>query len=330
MSVVTLQQLTDLIQGEMLGDPRLAIRGARSLHEAGEGDITFLENERHLGKLRESKASAAIVPLSVSHSDFPIIRVQDPLMAFVAIVQHLQGRPIPSPRGVDPLANVHPTVQLGCDPSIYPFAYIDEGAIVGDRCRIHSGVAIGRDCKIGDDVTIFPNAVIYDGIELGDRVIIHANAVIGADGFGYRFQRGRHVKVPQLGTVIVGMDVEIGALSAVDRGTFSATRIGEGTKIDNLVQIAHNCQIGRHNAFASQVGIAGSCTTGDYVVMAGQVGLADHVRIGERSVIGGKSGVTGDLDADGRYLGWPAVPEGEQKRTWSRCGNSSRCAAISS
>ena len=153
---------------------------------------------------------------------------------------------------------------------------VGEGAVLGARCQIHAGAFVGRDCRLGDDVVLHPHAVLYDDCTLGHRVIIHANAVIGADGFGYRTQNGRHVKVPQLGRVEIGDDVEIGACTTIDRGTFGPTRIGAGTKIDNLVMIAHNCQIGRHNLLVSQVGIAGSCTTGDYVVMAGQSGMADH------------------------------------------------------
>ena len=145
------------------------------------------------------------------------------------------------------------------------------------------GAVVGRNCRLGDDVTLHPHAVLYDDTVLGNRVIVHANAVIGADGFGYRMQDGRHVKMPQFGCVEIGDDVEIGAGTTIDRGTFQATRIGAGTKIDNLVQIGHNCQIGRHNLFVSQVGIAGSCSTGDYVVLAGQVGVADHVHIGDRA-----------------------------------------------
>jgi UDP-3-O-[3-hydroxymyristoyl] glucosamine N-acyltransferase len=173
---------------------------------------------------------------------------------------------------------------------------------------------IGRFCQIGDDVVLYPNVVLYDGTVLGNRVIIHGNAVLGADGFGYRLQNGRHVKVPQLGHVEIGDDVEIGACTTIDRGTFQATRIGAGTKIDNLVQVAHNCQIGRHNLLVSQMGIAGSSSTGDYVVAAGQVGIVDHVHIGDRVIIGGQAGVTKDVPAGQHILGSPATPERDQKR----------------
>src|SRR5205807_1025225 len=186
-----------------------------------------------------------------------------------------------------------------------------EGSILGARCQVHPGAVLGRHCRLGDDVVVYPNAVLYDGTVLGSRVIIHANAVLGADGFGYRQQSGKHVKVPQLGHVEIADDVEIGACSTIDRGTFDATRVGEGTKIDNLVQIGHNCQIGRHNLLVSQVGIAGSSSTGDYVVAAGQAGIVDHVHIGQGAVIGGQSGVSKNVPAGQRVLGAPARPERE-------------------
>ena len=205
-------------------------------------------------------------------------------MAFVAIVRHLHGQPEPPPHGIDPRAAVHPTAQRR--PRRRASIRSPSSArarVVGARCRLHSGVVVGRNCRLGDDVTLYPNAVLYDGTVLGDRVIVHANAVLGADGFGYRLQDGRHVKVPQLGHVEIGDDVEIGAVHARSTAAPSRPRaIGAGTKIDNLVQVGHNCQIGRHNLLVSQVGIAGSCSTGDYVVMAGQVGVADHVHIGDR------------------------------------------------
>jgi UDP-3-O-[3-hydroxymyristoyl] glucosamine N-acyltransferase len=161
---------------------------------------------------------------------------------------------------------------------------------------------------------VHPNAVLYEGTVVGHRVIIHASAVLGADGFGYRLQGGRHVKVPQLGHVEVGDDVEVGAGSTIDRGTFGPTRVGAGTKIDNLVQVGHNCRIGRHNLLVAHVGIAGSCATGDYVVIAGQAGIADHVSVGDRVVIGAKAGVTKDIAAGERVLGAPATSERDQKR----------------
>lgn len=316
-------QLAELVQGRVHGDERLIV-AACPMNEAGPDDITFIENERNLRHLKKCQARTALVPaalierraelVSCDGTPLTLIEVADPLMAFVAIVRLLHGESVEPPPSIAPHAVVHPTAQVGPDVTLYPFAVIGAGSIVGARCRIYSGVVVGRNCRLGDDVVLHPHAVLYDGTFLGNRVIVHANAVLGADGFGYRLQDGRHVKMPQMGNVEIGDDVEIGAGTTIDRGTFEATRIGAGTKIDNLVQIGHNCRIGKHNLFVSQVGIAGSCTTGDYVVIAGQVGVADHVHIADRAIIGARSGVVRDVPAGERMLGAPARPESEEKR----------------
>jgi UDP-3-O-[3-hydroxymyristoyl] glucosamine N-acyltransferase len=311
---ITVGQLAALVQGHVVGDSDLVITAARPLADADVGHITFLENAKHAAEFEASKASAAVVPATWSANGITIIQVADPLAAFVTIVRHLQGGLDERVHGIDPRAHVHATARIGERASIMPFASVGEGSVIGSRCRLHNGAVVGRHCRLGDDVVLYPNVVLYDGTVLGNRVIIHANAVIGADGFGYRLQDGRHVKVPQLGHVEIGDDVEIGACATIDRGTFQATRIGDGTKIDNLVQIAHNCRIGRHNLLVSQLGIAGSSSTGDYVVIAGQVGIKDHVHIGDGALIGAKAGVTKDVPAGERMLGAPATPEKEQKR----------------
>jgi UDP-3-O-[3-hydroxymyristoyl] glucosamine N-acyltransferase len=310
----TVRQLAELVQGQVHGDGDLVIHGARTLGEARAGDISFLEHEKHARQLADSQASAAVVPVSWPANGRTLIQVADPLAAFITIVRHLHGRAEPPPHGIDPLASVHPTAQLGADPSVFPFAVVGEGSVVGARCKIHSHAVVGRFCRLGDDVTLYPGCVLYDNTVVGDRAIVHANAVLGADGFGYRLQNGRHVKVPQLGHVEVGDEVEIGACTTIDRGTFRATRVGEGTKIDNLVMVAHNCQIGRHNLLVSQMGIAGSSSTDDYVVIAGQVGVVDHVHIGAGTVVGGQAAVTKDVPPGQRLLGSPATDEREQKR----------------
>jgi UDP-3-O-[3-hydroxymyristoyl] glucosamine N-acyltransferase len=320
---VTVTQLAALVQGRVHGDDRV-IRAARPMNEAGTEDITFIESDRHVRHLKSCRAGAAVVPAALAvrreelrganGTPLALIEVNDPLTAFIAIVRHLHGQPEAAPPSIDPRAAVHPSASIGPDATLRPFAVVGEGSVLGARCRLYSGAVVGRDCRLGDDVVLHPHAVLYDGTVLGNRVIVHANAVLGADGFGYRFQNGRHVKTPQFGTVEIGDDVEIGAGTTIDRGTFQATRIGAGTKIDNLVQIGHNCQIGQHNLFVSQVGIAGSCSTGDYVVIAGQVGVADHVHIDDRAIIGARSGVVRDVPAGERMLGAPAKPENEEKR----------------
>jgi UDP-3-O-[3-hydroxymyristoyl] glucosamine N-acyltransferase len=311
---VTVRQLAEQVRGEVLGDPELPICNARTLTEAEPGDITFVETEKNLAAWQASKASAAVVPTSVPVNGRPVIRVADPLMAFAHIVQYLRGHD-PAPLGqVHPTAVIHPTARLAPGVSIGPVAVIGDGTTIGENTLVHAGTVIGRFCKIGSNVVIHPRVVLYDDCVLGNRVIIHAGAVIGADGFGYRIQKGQHVKVPQLGWVEIEDDVEIGACTTIDRGTFSPTRIGTGTKIDNLVMIGHNCQIGRHNVVCGQVGIAGSSTTGDYVVMAGQVGVADHITIGSQVVIGAKSGVSSNIQSGSNVFGFPASSAYEQRR----------------
>jgi UDP-3-O-[3-hydroxymyristoyl] glucosamine N-acyltransferase len=310
----TVRQLAELVKGKLQGDGEAVIRAARPLDEAQPGDITFVEDEKHARNLHECRASAVVAPASVRLNGQALIQVADPLAAFVLIVRHLHGRDELPPHGIDKQASVHPSVHLGANVSVHAFAVIGAGSVLGDSCRVHSGAVIGRDCTLGNDVTIYPNAVLYDGTMLGNRVIVHGNAVIGADGFGYRDQNSRHVKVPQLGHVEIGDDVEIGAGTTIDRGTFQATRVGAGTKIDNLVQIGHNCRIGCHNLLVSQMGIAGSSSTGNYVVVAGQVGIVGHIHIGDRAMIGGQAGVTKDVPAGQHMLGSPATPEREQKR----------------
>ncbi len=311
---VILRQLAEWVGGEVVGDADTPIDAARPLSDAQAGDITFAEDDRHIEQMHHCPAAAAVVPLKTTLTVKPLIRVGDPLMAFAQIAQRLKGPPPPPPTGVHPLACVHPTATIGHDVCIDPFAVIGPGCVIGARCRIGSGVNLGSNCHLGDDVTLHPNVVLYAGCILGRSVIVHSNTVIGADGFGYRPHDGRQVKVPQLGHVEIGDDVEIGACTTIDRGTFGPTRIGAGTKIDNLVQIAHNCQVGQHNLFVSQVGIAGSSSAGDHVVIAGQSGIADHIHIGARAIIGAMAGVHKNVPDGAAMLGIPATPIIEQKR----------------
>ena len=308
----TVQELADLLAGNLVGDGSIRIEEAKPLHEASTGHITFIENEKHLKDL--GHPSAVITKPNQTANGSVRIEVADPLGAFLTVFQHLHPRPEPKPLGIDPRANIHPSATLGADCEVHPFASIGEGAKLGQRCRIYPGAVVGRFCTLGDDVVLYPNTVIYDYCVLGNRVMIHANSVIGADGFGYRQQGGKHVKVPQLGNVIVDDDVEIGACSTIDRGTFQPTRIGAGTKIDNLVQIAHNCRLGKHNLIVGQVGMAGSSSTGDYVVIAGQAAIRDHCHLGDQVMVGARAGVIWDIASNQRVLGEPAVPDREYKK----------------
>ena len=316
--VATVEELAELVRGRLVGDGTIAIQSARPVGEAGPGDITFIDDERYAKMLRASPASAAIVgphfKLPGNPAAMPMIEVADPLSAFLDVRAHLRGARGPRWTGVHPMAYVAPTARIGRDVAIYPFAYVGDEAEVGDGSTLRPGVVVGDRCKIGREVTLHPNAVLYEDVVLGNRVEVHAGTVLGGDGFGYRLVDGRHVKVPQTGRVEVGDDVEIGANCTVDRATFEATTIGEGTKIDNLVMIGHNNQVGRHNLLCGQVGIAGSCQTGDYVVMAGQAGIKDHTQIGDRVIVGAQAGVHRHIPSGQNVLGSPAIPVREQRR----------------
>jgi len=308
----TLAELATLVNGELIGDGSLVVQGAAPLGEAGPGDITLIDRPDKSAKLAASRASAAVVPRQYVPNGLPIIRVDDVHRAFTTIVLRFRPRRHGPPPGISPLAVVSPTARVGDEVTIHPFATIGDEVEIGDRTVIHSGVHILAGSKIGPDVTIFPNAVLYENTVVGPRCVIHAGAILGAFGFGYSLVAGRHQLSAQLGHVVLEAEVEVGAGTTIDRGTYGATVIGEGTKIDNQVMIAHNCRIGRHNMLCAQVGIAGSTTTGDYVVMAGQVGVRDHVRIGHRAVLGAMAGVINDVPDDARVVGIPATPEREQ------------------
>jgi UDP-3-O-[3-hydroxymyristoyl] glucosamine N-acyltransferase len=309
----TLAELATLVGGQLVGDGHLMILGAATVRDAGPGQITLVDQIEKAHLLEQCLAAAVVTPVGFAPRGLPAIQVEDVHAAFTAIVSHFCPRSEAARIGVSPLAAVSPTATIGEDVDIHPFATIGDGVTVGDGSTIHSGVHVMAGSRIGRQTLIFPNAVLYENTIVGPRCIIHANVVLGAYGFGYGFANGRHVLSAQLGNVVLGADVEIGAGTTIDRGTYGPTSIGEGTKIDDSVMIAHNCRIGRHNMLCSQVGVAGSTTTGDYVVMAGQVGVRDHVHIGDRAVLGAMAGVTNDVPADARMIGIPATPERDQK-----------------
>ncbi len=289
------------------------------IEEAGPEQITYAERESHLARLRGSRAGAVLIGcenVSKAREYYagPLLAVADAKEAFIAAM--VTFRPPAERRrlGISHQAVVARSARIGGATNVHPLACIGERVVIGEHCEIHPGVVIGDDCEIGDGVTIYPHAVLYPGVTVGRRVIIHAHAVLGADGFGYRFQNGAYIKIPHTGTVRIEDDVEIGAGTTVDRAMVGATVVGAGTKIDNQVMVAHNCQIGRHNAFASQVGFAGSTVTEDYVRCAGQVGVADHLHLGKGCTLGPKAGVHLDVPAGAKWHGAPAGPAKEQIR----------------
>ena len=318
---ITVGQLAGRLSADVRGDSQLAITGAQAVDKAGPQDITFVADQANLRKLKKGRAGAAIMAASLCDSLKPeelpkaVLLVADPYAAFIRVLELLRPRRPRAEIGISQHAVVSPTAQIGPRTNVYPGAYVGDRAVIGRDCDIYPGAVIGDGCRLGDFVSIHPNAVLYPDVTLGNRVAIHASAVIGADGFGYRLVDGRHKKLPHFGTVRIEDDVEVGAGTTIDRAMIGATVVGEGTKLDNLVMVAHNCELGKHNLFVSQSGLAGSVTTGDHVVCAGQVGVADHVHLGAGCVIGSKSGVHKDIPAGERCIGLPAAPESEARRT---------------
>ena len=289
------------------------ITGAATLERAGPADITLVDTADKLHLLAKSRAGAVIVPAGVGVLDRPAIEVADVHAAFATVIRLFRPPRRAVRIGTSPQAIVDPTARIAGDVDIHATATIGADVEIAAGCTIHAGVRIMPGCRIGPGTEIFPNAVLYDDTLIGARCIIHANAVLGGYGFGYKAGGHGYTLSAQLGWVEIGDDVEIGANTTIDRGTYGPTVIGTGTKIDNLVMIAHNCRLGAHNMICSQVGVAGSTTTGDWVVMAGQVGVRDHVHIGDRAILGARSGVSNDVPAGITVLGEPAIELRDRK-----------------
>lgn len=306
---LTLSDIAALVQGQLNGDGSLVMTGAATLATAKPGEITLADNVKQARNLAASAASAVIVPLDYAPTDRPYIAVANVHAAFAQVVQQFRPQRAKRAVGISPSASISASAQLSAGVEIHPLAYIGDDVEIGAGAVIHSGVRILEGCQIGAGTTIYPNAVLYENTIVGQRCTIHAAAVLGGFGFGYNSSSGKHVLGSQLGWVEIGNDVEIGACSTVDRGTYGPTTIGDGTKLDNQVQVAHNCRVGKHNLICSQTGLAGSSSTGDFVVIAGQAGLRDHVHVGDRSVVGAKSGVMNDIEPGSRIVGIPATDE---------------------
>lgn len=316
---VTLAQLAAIVRGAVVGNSQIRIGGAATLRDALPCEITFIDTVEKAGKLLQTQASAAVAPRDFALSadaakrEFSLLLVDDVQAAFTRIVTLFRPPRRQVRQGISPHAVISPSAKLGPDVDVHAGATIDDDVEIGAGSTIHAGVRILAGCKLGQCVTVFPNAVLHENTIVGDRSTIHAGVVLGAHGFGYRLNQGNHKLSAQLGWVEIGCDVDIGANTTIDRGTYGPTVIGDGTKIDNQVMIAHNCRLGRHNLICSQVGIAGSSTTGDYVTMAGQVGVRDHVHIGERAVLGAKSGIHSDVPDGASMFGYPATLAKEQR-----------------
>ncbi|MCM8773549.1 MAG: UDP-3-O-(3-hydroxymyristoyl)glucosamine N-acyltransferase, partial [Candidatus Omnitrophica bacterium] len=310
----TLGELAQMIGGELVGSPDIVITGISGIKEAKEGDITFLANSKYARLMKTTLASAIITSKDVVNSHKALIKTDNPSLAFAKVVN------IFSPYKQEYIEGVHPTVvfgrqcKLGSNLAIGPYVIIENDVEIGDNTKIYGGCYIGHKVTIGKDCLIYPNVVIRDRVEIGNRVIIHSGAVIGSDGFGFAMVKGVQEKIPQIGIVVIEDDVEIGANVTIDRARFDKTIIGKGTKIDNLVQIAHNVVIGENCVIVAQAGISGSTTLGKGVILAGQSGVVGHITIGEGAIVAAQAGVTKSIPPHTKVSGYPAKPHSIAKR----------------
>jgi UDP-3-O-[3-hydroxymyristoyl] glucosamine N-acyltransferase len=309
----TAAEIAQLLNGEVIGDGTVTLRNFAPADCAQPGDLTFAENAEFVAKAELSAASAVLVGKDVASSKKVLIRVANPRAAFARVLPLFFPETVFKP-GIHPSAVIAAGAKIDPSAHIGPHCVIGECAAIGARVVLQGGNHIGADSVLGEDTNLFPHATLYPRTQVGARVRIHAGAVIGADGFGYVFDAGAHRKVPQVGNVIIGDDVEIGANTTIDRGALGSTTIGKGSKIDNLVQIAHNVVIGEHSILVSQTGIAGSTKLGSYVVLGGQVGLAGHLKIGNQVTVAAQSGVMHDIPDGEKWFGTPAQPDKQTKR----------------
>jgi UDP-3-O-[3-hydroxymyristoyl] glucosamine N-acyltransferase len=309
----TLKELAELVNGDLHGDPDVCIQGAADIADAEEGDIVFAESPRFFEEAQRSRASAIIVRRGMHNSSKPTIAVDNPRYAFARVLEEfspVKNREI----GIHPTSVIGPGTIIGENPSIGYNVYIGRNTNIGKNVWIYPFAYIGDNVRIGDNCIIYPFVAIHDDVVIGNSVIVHSGTVIGSDGFGYTCVNGEHYKMPQIGKVVIGDNVEIGANVTIDRARTGKTVIGRGTKIDNLVQIAHNTEIGENCVIVAQVGISGSVKVGNGVILAGQTGLKDHISIGDGAVVCAKSGVIGDVGPGEVVSGYPARSHKDQMR----------------
>lgn len=304
---LTLAQCASMVQGEYEGDAGLLISGVSDIMNAGNGDITFAIKNDLFQLARQSPASAVIVPRQIQTQEKPCIRVADPVLAITILHKYFTQKEFVA-EGVHPRAVVGDGCTIPEEVTIGPYCVLGRGVTLGERVCLHPGVALADNVILGNDCQIYPGVKVYAGSKVGSRVIIHAGTIIGSDGYGYVLnEKGEHLKRPHVGKVVIEDDVEIGANCCIDRATFGETRIGRGTKIDNLVQIGHNVAVGEDNLIVAQAGVAGSSILGNRVVLGGQAGVAGHVHIGEGAMAAAKSGVHGSIPPNSIIAGYPAV-----------------------
>ena len=299
--------------GKVLGDRTMPLTGFQAADRARAGDLTFAENRTFFERAEQSAASAIIIDKTFTSERKVLIKVHSARLAFAKVVPLFYPEPGP-PTGIHPSAIISEKSKVHPEACVGAHVIIGDGVKIGARTVLHGNNYVDENCVIGEDCAIFHNVSLYPRTELGDRVRIHAGTIVGSDGFGYVQEGGKHLKVPQIGNVVIDDDVEIGANVTIDRGALGPTHIGKGTKIDNLVQIAHNVSTGENCLIVAQAGIAGSTKLGDYCTLAGQVGLAGHLRIGNHVTIAAQSGVIHDINDGEKWWGMPAQPHGKMKR----------------
>lgn len=312
-----LSELQERVGGRRHGAADPEIRGVASLDRAGEADLSFVADPKYLRYLAATRAGALLVASKLADRldgvTLPALVVDDAHRALATVLGLLYPETPPEP-GVHPTAVVASDVRLGADVRIEAYAVIGAGTRVGDRARVGAHSVVGSFCEVGPDAILHPHVTLYDRVTVGERSILHSGVRAGVDGFGYVHVDGRHQKVPQVGSCLIGADVEIGANTTIDRGSVGATEIGDGTKIDNLVHLGHNVRVGPHAIIVAQAGVAGSTQVGQYAVLGGQAGIGGHVQIGDGAQIAGQAGVFGDVPAGAVYSGYPARPHKEALR----------------
>ena len=304
----TLHEIAKLIGGQVVGNGDTLITGASGIREAVEGEITFLANSKYSPLMDKTRAAAIVTSADAQKTNKPVIVIDNPSLAFAKIISMFMPDEVGQPDRIDYTVVLGKNVTLGRDIAIGPYTVVGDNAVIGDNAIIYAGCYIGHHAKIGEKALIYPHVSIRERVIIGKRVIIHSGTVIGSDGFGFVTVKGLHLKIPQVGTVEIGDDVEIGANVTVDRARFDKTVIGSGTKIDNLVQIGHNVVIGENALIVAQAGIAGSTILGKNVILGGQVGIAGHINIGDNAIVTAQSGVAKSVAPDTMVSGYPARP----------------------
>jgi UDP-3-O-[3-hydroxymyristoyl] glucosamine N-acyltransferase len=313
----TLGEIALLIKGDLKGPENFPVSGIQALIAASPDEISFAVGSRYRENVEKSRAGALILPKNWSYPlDRPSVLVEDPYLAYALIASAFSDKPF-SALGVSSKAHVGSSCEIDRNISIYPGVFISDRVRISPYVTLHPGVYVGNDVCIEEETTLYPNVVVYEGCRLGKRVVVHAGTVIGSDGFGYAKRGESHVKIPQIGIVVIEDDVEIGANCTIDRAALGETRIGRGTKIDNLVQVAHNVSIGADSLLVAQVGVSGSTRLGKGVVLGGQVGLVGHIELGDRVMVGAQSGVAKSVAVGEMVSGSPAMPH----RLWLRVGS---------